>query len=279
MVARGEFREDLLYRINLIAIHLPPLRERPDDIPLLASRFLQAAAAGLSARAADADAGRGALAAGAAVAGQRPAAAAGGRARGAGRARAIGSTSRTSPSLAAAPGRDAADALPPVGAMTIDEIERAMIVKSLRHHGGNISRVAESLGLSRAGALSPLREVRDHRVSLRGRGWSPTSSCCTWRCAGLGGWLVSTQPVLADRRRSRSSRVSLAVGMRPRARDAIGYRALAAEGLRLVRDEEFTSRFLPVGAARRRRADRASTTAWSITCATSACGSPSSTSS
>ena len=41
MVARGEFREDLLYRINLIAIHLPPLRERPDDIPLLASRFLQ----------------------------------------------------------------------------------------------------------------------------------------------------------------------------------------------------------------------------------------------
>ena len=32
MVSRGEFREDLLYRINLIAIHLPPLRERPDDI-------------------------------------------------------------------------------------------------------------------------------------------------------------------------------------------------------------------------------------------------------
>ena len=45
MVARGEFREDLLYRINLITVHLPPLRERPDDIPLLASRFLQAAAA------------------------------------------------------------------------------------------------------------------------------------------------------------------------------------------------------------------------------------------
>ena len=34
--------------------------------------------------------------------------------------------------------------------MTLDEIEKAMIQKSLRHHGGNISRVAESLGLSRA---------------------------------------------------------------------------------------------------------------------------------
>ena len=52
MVARGEFREDLLYRINLIAIHLPPLRERRDDIPILASRFLQTAGAGLPARAA-----------------------------------------------------------------------------------------------------------------------------------------------------------------------------------------------------------------------------------
>ena len=43
LVPRGEFREDLLYRINLMAIHLPPLRERPDDIPVLASRFLQTA--------------------------------------------------------------------------------------------------------------------------------------------------------------------------------------------------------------------------------------------
>ena len=47
--------------------------------------------------------------------------------------------------------RDAArDALPAVGSMTMEEIERAMIVKSMKHHGGNITRVAESLGLSRA---------------------------------------------------------------------------------------------------------------------------------
>src|SRR5687768_3970118 len=44
LVARGDFREDLFYRINLIAIHLPPLRERPEDIPVLASRFLHTAA-------------------------------------------------------------------------------------------------------------------------------------------------------------------------------------------------------------------------------------------
>jgi DNA-binding NtrC family response regulator len=42
-----------------------------------------------------------------------------------------------------------ADALPPVGSMTMDELERAMIAKSLRHHQGNLTKVAESLGMSR----------------------------------------------------------------------------------------------------------------------------------
>jgi DNA-binding NtrC family response regulator len=39
LVAQGEFREDLLYRINTIEIHLPPLRERLDEIPALADHF------------------------------------------------------------------------------------------------------------------------------------------------------------------------------------------------------------------------------------------------
>ncbi|QEC74897.1 sigma-54-dependent transcriptional regulator [Mucilaginibacter ginsenosidivorax] len=40
MVSRGTFREDLLYRINLITVYLPALRERPKDIPLLVDFFI-----------------------------------------------------------------------------------------------------------------------------------------------------------------------------------------------------------------------------------------------
>lgn len=41
MVGTGSFRQDLLYRINTVEIHMPALRERRDDIPMLANHFLQ----------------------------------------------------------------------------------------------------------------------------------------------------------------------------------------------------------------------------------------------
>jgi DNA-binding NtrC family response regulator len=150
MVARGEFREDLLYRINLITIHLPPLRERPDDIPVLANRFLTTVAEmyGRDPIELD-DAARRWL-----IARPWP-----------GNVRQLrhwveravlmrGGTRLGIDDLASMASMDAGgtptDPLPPVGSMTLDEIERGMILKSLRHHGGNVSRVAESLGLSRA---------------------------------------------------------------------------------------------------------------------------------
>jgi len=47
LIREGQFREDLYYRINVINVHLPPLRERREDIPLLAEYFIRKFAADL----------------------------------------------------------------------------------------------------------------------------------------------------------------------------------------------------------------------------------------
>jgi DNA-binding NtrC family response regulator len=150
MVTRGEFREDLLYRINLIAIHLPPLRERIADIPLLAARILQTIAHVY---------GRDRLTLGVDATRWLQTQPWPGNVRQLRQwiERAVLVSTRDQLEVsdfqasAAMERRDESrDQLPPVGSMTLDEIERAMIEKSLRQHNRNLSKVAESLGLSRA---------------------------------------------------------------------------------------------------------------------------------
>jgi DNA-binding NtrC family response regulator len=148
-LARGQFREDLLYRLNLIAVHLPPLRERRGDIPRLASRFLQAV--GQVHR-------RASLTLSPAAVQWLQGLSWPGNIRQLRhwieRAVLMGTADTLEVADFRSADQDAApaprDDLPPVGSMTMDELERAMIVKSIAHHAGNISRVAESLGLSRA---------------------------------------------------------------------------------------------------------------------------------
>jgi two-component system, NtrC family, response regulator len=150
LISRGAFREDLLYRLNLIAIHLPPLRERKQDIRLLADYFLTAAAKSYKREIMTISSG-----------GFR------------------WLESRTWPgnirqlrhviertvliaeqtmitekdfelSIAMQEERQGKTMLPAIGSMTLDELEKAMIQKAMTHYEGNISRIADALGLSRA---------------------------------------------------------------------------------------------------------------------------------
>jgi len=163
-VGRGEFREDLLYRLNLITIHLPPLRERPSDIPLLASSFLAKVARAY---------GRPELALDEHAAAWLRAQPWPGNARQLRHliertvllcrhdkleARDFIRTTGEEEKAAGTAVARAAEELPTVGSMTLEEMEKAMILKSLAHHAWNITRVAESLGMSRAALYRRLRK-------------------------------------------------------------------------------------------------------------------------
>ncbi|HYR27903.1 MAG TPA: sigma-54 dependent transcriptional regulator [Thermoanaerobaculia bacterium] len=150
MVSRGEFREDLLYRLNLINIHLPPLRERRGDVPRLANHFLRMAneayrteVESISARAMrwlESQNWPGNIRQLRQVV-DRAVLLRGGRE--------LDVEDFFSVRDAASEQRGGGE-LPEAGSMTLDELEKRMIEKCMKHYEGNVSRVAEALGVSRA---------------------------------------------------------------------------------------------------------------------------------
>jgi two-component system NtrC family response regulator len=163
LVAGGRFREDLYYRINLITLELPSLRERRDDIPLLVRYFVENLKTIY----------------------RRDHLAVSGRAMGwltdlpwPGNVRELKNLVERTVLVSERDILDLADfqaqyqpssrqintvTLPAVGTITIDEMEKSMILKALEFHGSNISKVAGSLGLSR-GAL--YRRLEKYGIAL-----------------------------------------------------------------------------------------------------------------
>ncbi|MDF1503700.1 sigma-54 dependent transcriptional regulator [Roseisolibacter sp. H3M3-2] len=145
-VRRGAFRGDLYYRLNVIAIHLPPLRERRDDIPLLADHFLRVAAS----RRDEAAKALAPAALDALVAYQWP-----GNVRELENAieRAVILTPGDVVPAAALPERVTERKVEPLvtertpTSPTLEAIERAYVTWVLQNEGGNKSRAAEVLGI------------------------------------------------------------------------------------------------------------------------------------
>ncbi len=143
-VAAGRFREDLLFRLNTVEIRLPPLRERPEDIPLLANHFLGRYAQKYRKNLVGFDGA-------AATAMQRhlwP-----------GNVRELAHVVERAV-LMATDDTVKADHLGLSGApaaaattldeMSLDDLEKVFVQKAMRRYDGNVSRAAEALGLSRS---------------------------------------------------------------------------------------------------------------------------------
>jgi DNA-binding NtrC family response regulator len=144
LTAGGAFREDLLYRLNTVEIHLPPLRERKDDILRLAQHFLRVRSPRYGGKVVEfaADAEK-------ALQGHHwP-----------GNVRELEHVVERALLLATGPAIRAEDLVLRAGAaprtaaldeMTLDEGERHLIVRALARTNNNISEAAQQLGLSRS---------------------------------------------------------------------------------------------------------------------------------
>ena len=142
-VAAGRFRQDLLFRLNTVEIHLPPLRDRREDIPVLAAHFLTAHAQRYRKQIDGFDA----PALKALLDHPWP-----GNVRELEHVVERAVLMTTGNSI----GRSALGLQPPaetrIDDMSIEEVEALLIRKALVRHDGNVSKAAEALGLSR-GAL------------------------------------------------------------------------------------------------------------------------------
>ena len=142
-VAEGRFREDLLYRLNTVEIPLPPLRERKDDIPVLAAFFLreQASHYGRKVTSFSQEAMQLLL--------SHPWP---GNVREMRHAveRAVLMAQDDIVDAAALELRPRTDGGAKLDDMTLEEAERFLIRKTLARCDGNVSRAAEALGLSRS---------------------------------------------------------------------------------------------------------------------------------
>jgi len=142
-VQAGHFRQDLLFRLNTIEIHLPPLRERREDIPLLGAHFLATHAQRYRKRIGGFD--RAALQ----LMLEHPWQ---GNVRELNhvieRAVLMAQDSQIKPAdLALRSGREGS---PRLEDMSIEEVEAFLIKKALARHNGNVSHAANALGLSRS---------------------------------------------------------------------------------------------------------------------------------
>jgi DNA-binding NtrC family response regulator len=150
--AAGRFRQDLLFRLNTIEIHIPPLRDRREDVDLLAHHFLH----GYSQRYRKNISGFDAAALKALHEHAWP-----GNVRELDHAVERGVLLSPGPSVRAADlglRAQAAGGAAKLEEMSLDEVERHLIQRTLARHEGNVSQAAKALGLSRSAMYRRLQK-------------------------------------------------------------------------------------------------------------------------